>query len=104
MKLSILTAQEKEADAMRILCEETTSIGFRRYSVDKIALKRELKCVETPYGHIEVKCSFFEGKMVKYKAEYEQCKIAALAHNVPITKIYESITHVMSEFVHVSKI
>lgn len=97
VKLSILVTPEKEAEALRIVFEETSSIGLRRYKVDKIALSRSIKRVLTPYGEIEMKCSFYQGKMLKYKAEFDQCKQAALHHNVPILKIYECVTQQMNE-------
>lgn len=96
VKLSVLVSSAKEQAAMRVIFEETSSIGLRRYVVGKIALEREVKSVSTPFGEIAVKCSFYEGNILKYKAEYEECKAAALRHHVPITKVYESVTHGMS--------
>ena len=97
VKLSILVSLEKEAEAKRIIFFETTSIGLRRSLVEKMALEREVKQVKTPYGVISVKCAFFEGKRIKYKAEYEECKKAALRHNVPIVLVYESVTLAMGK-------
>jgi len=34
---------------------------------------------------------------VKYKAEYEECKMAALAYNVPIALVYERVTLAMGK-------
>ncbi|MBP9566000.1 MAG: nickel pincer cofactor biosynthesis protein LarC [Sulfurospirillum sp.] len=104
VKLCVLVSLEKEDDAKRLIFEETSSIGLRRYVVDKIALERMIKVVETPYGAIEVKCSFHEGKMLKYKAEFETCKHAALLHNVPIARVYESVAREMNESCYVCKI
>ena len=97
VKLSVLVSLDKEAEAKRIIFSETTSIGLRRLTVEKIALEREEKHVQTPYGEISVKCAYFEGKRVKYKAEYEECKKAAREHNVPITLVYESVTLAMGK-------
>jgi pyridinium-3,5-bisthiocarboxylic acid mononucleotide nickel chelatase len=97
VKLSVLVSLDKEAEAKRIIFLETTSIGLRRSLVEKIALEREIKQVQTPYGEISVKCAFFEGKRVKYKAEYEACKKAAREHNVPIALVYESVTLAMGK-------
>ena len=97
VKLSVLVGLDKEAAVKQIIFLETTSIGLRRSLVQKIALEREVKQVQTPYGDISVKCAFFEGKMVKYKAEYEECKMAALAYNVPIALVYERVTLAMGK-------
>ncbi|MBP9492037.1 MAG: nickel pincer cofactor biosynthesis protein LarC [Sulfurospirillum sp.] len=97
VKLSVLVSLDKEAEAKRIIFSETTSIGLRRSLVQKIALERNVLHVKTPYGEISVKCAYFEGKRVKYKAEYEECKKAAREHNVPITLVYESVTLAMGK-------
>ena len=97
MKLSVLVGRDKEAEAKCIIFTETTSIGLRRSLVQKIALERKMLHVKTPYGDISVKCAYFEGKRVKYKAEYEACKKAACEHNVPIASVYESVTLAMGK-------
>lgn len=97
VKLSVLVSAEKEAEAMEVIFSETTSIGLRRQRVEKVALDREIISVTTPYGEIHVKCVFSHGKMLKYKAEYEECKQAALKHQLPILHVYESVTVAMKE-------
>jgi len=95
VKLSVLVSPEKRQEAIDIILHETTSIGLRSYPVEKIALERRIVTVQSVYGPIRVKCAFHNGKMLKYKAEYEECKRAALTHNVPIANVYEAITHLM---------
>ena len=95
VKLSVLVSAENEANVMDIIFLESSSIGLRRSTVEKIALNREIKTVTTPYGMISVKCAFLNGKIVKYKAEYEECKKAALTHHVPIAQVYECVAMAM---------
>ena len=97
VKLSVLVGLDKEAEAKRIIFSETTSIGLRRSLVQKIALERNVLHVKTPYGEISVKCAYFEGKQLKYKAEYEECKKAAREYNVSIALVYESVTLAMGK-------
>ncbi|AOO65404.1 nickel pincer cofactor biosynthesis protein LarC [Sulfurospirillum halorespirans] len=97
VKLSVLVGLDKEAEAKCIIFSETTSIGLRRSLVQKIALDRNVLHVKTPYGEISVKCAYFEGKRVKYKAEYEECKKAAREYNVSIALVYESVTLAMGK-------
>lgn len=101
VKLSVLVSADKEAKAMEIIFAETSSIGLRRSTIQKVMLEREIKMVDTPYGKISVKCTFMHGKLLKYKAEYEECKRAALSYHVPILKVYESVAMVMKETCHV---
>ncbi|WP_333804226.1 nickel pincer cofactor biosynthesis protein LarC [Sulfurospirillum sp.] len=97
VKLSVLVSADKEAKATEIIFAETSSIGLRRSTIQKIMLDREIKMVSTPYGKISVKCTFSHGELLKYKAEYEECKTAALSHEVPISMIYESVAKAMTK-------
>lgn len=91
IKLSVLTSEKVEKDILDIIFEETTSIGVRKYKVEKIMLDREFSKVKTEYGDITIKKSYYEGKLVKYKPEYEECKTIAKEKNIPIDKIYKAI-------------
>ena len=91
IKLSILTDKRKEHDLLEVIFRETTSIGIRKIKVEKIMLKREFSTVKTRYGDVRIKKSYYEGEMVKYKAEYEDCKRMARENNVPIAHVYREV-------------
>lgn len=95
VKLSVLVSAEREAKAMEVIFSETSSIGLRRSTIQKIMLERKMKKISTIYGDISVKCAFMNGKFLKYKAEYEECKKAALAHHIPIAMVYENVSKSM---------
>jgi len=91
IKLSILTDKAREHDVLDIIFRETTSIGIRKFKVEKIMLKRDFSTLTTRYGDVRIKNSYYEGEMVKYKAEYEDCKRMARDNNVPIACVYREI-------------
>ena len=91
IKLSILVDEIWEKDVLDIIFEETTSIGVRKYKVEKIMLNREFSKVKTEYGDITIKKSYYKGKLVKYKPEYEECKIIAKEKNISIDKVYKAV-------------
>lgn len=97
IKLSILVNEEKEKAVTEVVFRETTSIGIRKYKVEKIMLKRAFLTVKTRYGDVTVKSSYYQGEPVKYKAEYEDCKRIARAHNIPITKVYKEVDKVIDK-------
>ncbi len=101
VKLSVLVSAENEAKAIETIFAESSSIGLRRSTVQKITLEREMKMVSTPYGEVPVKCAFLHGKIVKYKAEYEECKKAALKHHISIATVYDSVALAMGKNHHV---
>lgn len=91
IKLSILVNSKAEKQVLDVVFMETTSIGIRKFKVEKIMLNREFRKVETKYGQVTVKISYYDGKAVKYKAEYEDCRRLAEENNVPIREIYREI-------------
>lgn len=91
IKLSILVNARKEKDVLEVIFKDTTSIGVRKFKVEKIMLHREFSKVKTKYGEVNVKNSYYEGELVKYKAEYEDCKRIAEENNLPIAKVYRDI-------------
>ena len=91
IKLSVLVDEKCEKEVLDIIFEETTSIGVRKYKVEKIMLNREFSKVKTEYGDITIKKSYYKGKLVKYKPEYEECKTIAKEKNVSIDKIYKAV-------------
>lgn len=91
IKLSLLISEEIEKEVLDIIFEETTSIGVRKYKVEKIMLDREFSKVQTQYGEVTIKKSFYKGNLVKYKPEYEDCKKIAKENNVTMEKLYKEI-------------
>jgi len=94
IKLSILVNSYIENDVLEVIFKETTSIGIRKYKVEKIMLKRDFLNVTTKYGDISVKVSYYQGKVIKYKPEYEDCKNAAIKNNIPILQVYNEVNKI----------
>lgn len=91
IKLSVLVSADKEEEILKIIFKETTSIGVRKYKVEKIMLDRNFSKVKTAYGEVTLKNSYYKGELIKYKPEYEECKIIAKENNVPLKQVYEEI-------------
>ncbi|MFD1774687.1 nickel pincer cofactor biosynthesis protein LarC [Paenibacillus rhizophilus] len=91
VKLSVLVGSKREKEVLEVIFKETTSLGVRKFPVGKAMLERSFVKHNTRYGEVTIKNSYYEGKLVKYKPEYEDCKRLALANGVPISKIYREI-------------
>lgn len=91
VKLSVLITERIEQDVLEVIFKETTSIGMRKYKVEKIMLNREFSKVKTEYGDVTIKKSYYKGKLVKYKPEYEECKAIAKEKNISLEKLYKEI-------------
>jgi len=91
IKLSVLAAEDKENEIQEVIFRETTSFGIRKFAVEKIMLPREFEKVDTKYGQVSIKKAYYQGKFIKYKPEYEDCKTLARENNVAIDKIYKEV-------------
>ena len=74
-----------------VLWLNSSTFGLRSYKVAKSMLRREMVKVKTKYGEITVKSGYLNGRIIKSKPEYEDCKRLAKENGVSIQDIYESI-------------
>jgi uncharacterized protein (TIGR00299 family) protein len=84
--LTMLCRPEYGDGLMRILFEETTTLGARRNLVERVSLPRRIETVNTPFGPIRVKVAEWDGG-TRLMPEYEDCRMAAEAHHVPLTEV-----------------
>ena len=97
IKLSILVNKEQEENVLNVIFRETTSIGLRKYKVEKIMLSRDFVKISTQYGNVTVKNAYYQGEKVKYKPEYEDCKRIANEKNIPISRVYQEVYKIIGD-------
>jgi len=68
----------------RVLFEESTTIGLRYRTMQRIELARETKKVRTRYGVVRVKISTLDGRVTQAQPEYEDCRRLAARRKVPL--------------------
>jgi len=90
-QLSILCSLEKVKKMKEIVFINSTTIGLREYTVNKSLLLRVAKPVQTKFGPITVKQSVFEGKVVRSKPEYDECKSIAKQHTITIEEVEREV-------------
>ncbi|NLL52401.1 MAG: nickel pincer cofactor biosynthesis protein LarC [Peptococcaceae bacterium] len=91
VKLSILTTQEQAKAIEEVIFKETTTIGLRKYPVEKSMVPRTTKVLETQYGPVAVKFSYYNGQLIKAKPEYEDCKRIAREKEIALAEVYQEI-------------
>ena len=57
--------------------------------------KREQVIVETAYGPVKVKQSYYKGKLVNSKPEFDDCEKLARKHNVSLQEIQKAIFKIL---------
>lgn len=88
--ISILCQPRDREKFLEMLFAETTTIGARTYEVQRRALLRETIRVETQFGAIDVKVARGNNGNVNAMPEFDQCRAAALAANVPLREVQEA--------------
>lgn len=84
--LTVLCRHEQTPMMERIIFAETTTFGVRRHSVTRAKLRRRHESVDTPFGSVRMKVGERSG-IVTASPEFEDCKAAALRHNVPLREV-----------------
>jgi uncharacterized protein (TIGR00299 family) protein len=90
-KISVLTDNASLDGLEHVLLHETSTLGIRMYRVRKKMFHRRIENISTKYGDIPIKMVLYKGDIIKYKAEYDQCRQMAVRHGVPIHDIYSEI-------------
>ena len=90
--LSVLCNSDIQDKMKEILFTETSSIGLREHSLKKSILRREIVVVNTKYGDVKVKRSYWKGRIVNEKPEFEECRKLATKHGVTLEEISKEVT------------
>ena len=89
--LSVLCDPDTVDKMKAIIFTETSTIGLREFPVTKSMLRREIRVVRTRFGEVNVKCSYYGGKLVNEKPEFEQCRMLALENGVTIEAVEKEV-------------
>jgi uncharacterized protein (TIGR00299 family) protein len=93
--LNVICEKETAETVKNIIFTESTSLGIRTFPFRKDTLARNFETIQTVYGDIKVKQSYYEGKEVSYKPEYEDIKRIASEKQIPIKEVYIKIMAAM---------
>lgn len=86
-----LVRQSQIASMEEILFTESTTLGIRKYPVERSRLQRSFRKLETPYGPCSIKEAFLDGVMVKQTPEYEEIKRIAEREKLPFRVVYKEV-------------
>lgn len=86
--LTVLCAEADADPLTALILRETSAFGVRRTSAARRKLQREFVAVNTPFGEVAVKLGKLNGVVVQAAPEYESCRKAAAAAEVPLKEVY----------------
>jgi uncharacterized protein (TIGR00299 family) protein len=85
--LQVLASSDAVDRLTQVIFRETSTIGIRRYAVERSVLDREFVEVETEFGKVNIKVSRMDGEVMNAAPEYEDCARIAQSKNVPLKKV-----------------
>jgi uncharacterized protein (TIGR00299 family) protein len=89
--LTVLAPEAALAAVEEVLFRETATFGIRRYQADRHKLDRRATTVTTPWGPVQGKLGWLEGRAPVFTPEYEDCARVARAHGVPLREVFDTV-------------
>jgi uncharacterized protein (DUF111 family) len=86
--LSVLAPEARLPALEEILFRETSTFGIRRHLVSRHKLERRACTVATPWGDVQGKLGWLEGRPPVFTPEYEDCARVARQHGVALREVY----------------
>ncbi len=96
--LKVICKEDEVAKFADFILRETTTLGIRYRTENRIILRREIRKIKTPWGAVDVKIAFdSQGNVLKYKPEYESCAKLAKASKTGYNQMFEKVrAHIQS--------
>jgi uncharacterized protein (DUF111 family) len=88
--LTVLCKPGDRDQLQRLILRETTTLGIRVREEDRVTLARETTPLQTEFGVIHVKSGFWQGEEWNAAPEFEDCRRAAAAYDVPLKTVMQA--------------
>lgn len=88
-QLSVMCNPNIESEVIGVIFKQTTAVGVRRQSLERVIMKRESTIIDTKYGKVDANI-FYWNDIKKTCIEYESAKEVAQKNNCSILDIYKN--------------
>ena len=95
--ISVLCRPEDAHKLMRLLFDETTTLGVRSRQEVRARLARRHRAVQTRWGEVRMKLAGLNGSITNYAPEYEDCRRIAEERQVPLKSVMQEAIKVYLE-------
>ncbi|MCP4269894.1 MAG: nickel pincer cofactor biosynthesis protein LarC [Candidatus Brocadiaceae bacterium] len=96
--ISIIVDEMYLSKVERIMFEQSTTFGIRKYKASRKKLNRKLVDVETKYGMVKVKIGTLNGHVKNITPEHEDCKKIAEERGLPLRLVYNTAMNAAQSF------
>jgi len=89
--LRVIVDPAHDVPVKEVILTETSSIGLRFHTMQRLTLPREMIEVDTPWGPVQAK-KVETSAGSRITPEYEDCRRLAREQNIPLQKIYSIVS------------
>jgi uncharacterized protein (TIGR00299 family) protein len=89
--ISVICEQEQISEVRELLFTESTTIGMRIIPFTKETLHREFEEIDTRFGKVVIKKSYYNGRLVSVKPEADRCAAIAASTGLPMKQVIQEI-------------
>lgn len=92
--LSLLCGAEDEQKFKELIFRHTSTLGIKSIVIDKTVLDISFEQLETDLGSVTMKNAIIDGRVIRSKPEFEDCKRLAAQHDLTLREVYLEIGRV----------
>jgi uncharacterized protein (TIGR00299 family) protein len=85
--LTVMSRPDRQEELVKLIFEETTTIGLRFRVQERLELERSVRRIKTPFGQVAVKVAELDGETVQAWPEYEDCANLARRRGVSLRRV-----------------
>ena len=90
--LSVLSPPESEGQMVETILRETSTLGVRVQRMERHECEREMVPFNSSLGTVMVKVKRLQGKRIGLSPEFEDCRLLAQEHDLPLQDVYRTVT------------
>ncbi|MCF7958640.1 MAG: LarC family nickel insertion protein, partial [Phycisphaerae bacterium] len=87
VKISVICKAQQVVTLEKVLFQESTTFGIRRYPCDRTILERDHVTVNTAYGEVRIKRGRVGGKVITRSVEFSDCQKGAKKHKIAVKDV-----------------
>ena len=91
IKITVISEPLRAQSLGRLLLQESSAIGVRFYSAERLKLRRENHIFDSSLGEVSVKLLFEGENILRIAPEYESCRRIARQRGIPLPEVYRIV-------------
>jgi uncharacterized protein (DUF111 family) len=96
--LSVLCHPQAAEELSSIIFTETTTLGIRVQTMERVCLGRETIVLDTAFGRVRIKVATLGDEVVNVSPEYEDCRRLASEKGKPVKEVYAAAEAAAAEW------